>query len=237
MIEVVFSCRLLKQVIRFLATATFVSLCFSTVAQEANESWQESVRTLISEHPMFSGQRVQVEFPSNLPKWPFCKQPRASIAKQGVPVGRVSLSLRCMDPRWVGSIQVNVSAKRNHLAAVRALQVGSTLDASELVMVESDWSSLPDDVVTEPEQVLGRTLVRSIAAGTPLTLNLVRQTSVIRTGERVRVQLSGSNFVVAGEGQALQAGAAGEQIRIKMGGGQVLNATVVRQGLVEVRID
>lgn len=142
-----------------------------------------------------------------------------------------------MDPRWVGSIQVNVSAKRNHLAAVRALQVGSTLDASELVMVESDWSSLPDDVVTEPEQVLGRTLVRSIAAGTPLTLNLVRQTSVIRTGERVRVQLSGSNFVVAGEGQALQAGAAGEQIRIKMGGGQVLNATVVRQGLVEVRID
>jgi flagella basal body P-ring formation protein FlgA len=96
---------------------------------------------------------------------------------------------------------------------------------------------LPDDVVTDPDQVLGRTLVRSIAAGTPLTLNLLRQTSVIKTGERVRVQLSGSNFVVAGEGQALQAGAVGEQIRIKMANGQAVSAMVVRQGVVEVRID
>jgi flagella basal body P-ring formation protein FlgA len=92
-------------------------------------------------------------------------------------------------------------------------------------------------VATDPEQVLGRTLVRSIAAGTPLTLNLVRQTSVIRAGERVRVQMSGSNFVVGGEGQALQAGAVGEQIRVKMGSGQTLSAVVVRQGLVEVRVD
>jgi flagella basal body P-ring formation protein FlgA len=142
-----------------------------------------------------------------------------------------------MDPRWIGAIQINVTAKRSHLAAVRALQAGSTLEASEVVTVESDWSSLPDDVATDPEQVLGRTLVRSIAAGTPLTLNLVRQTSVIRAGERVRVQMSGSNFVVGGEGQALQAGAVGEQIRVKMRSGQTLSAVVVRQGLVEVRVD
>jgi flagella basal body P-ring formation protein FlgA len=51
------------------------------------------------------------------------------------------------------------------------------------------------------------------------------------------VQLSGSNFVVAGEGQALQAGAVGEQIRIKMANGQAVSAMVVRQGVVEVRID
>jgi flagella basal body P-ring formation protein FlgA len=130
-----------------------------------------------------------------------------------------------------------VGAKRSHLAASRALQAGSTLDVGEFVTVESDWSSLPDDVVTEPDQVLGRTLVRSIAAGTPLSLNLLRQTSVIKTGERVRVQMSGSNFVVSGEGQALQAGAIGEQVRIKMANGQAVSATVLRQGVVEVRID
>jgi len=212
-------------------------LCIPVIAQERGETWQDVVRSLVSEHPMLAGQSVQVEFPSNLPKLPACKLPRAQIAKQGVPVGRVSVSLRCMDPRWAGGIQINVSAKRSHLAAARALQAGSMLEIAELVMVESDWSSLPDDVVTEPEQVLGRTLVRSIAAGTPLTLNLLRQTSVIKTGERVRVQLSGSNFVVAGEGQALQAGAIGDQIRIKMANGQSVSATVLRQGVVEVRVD
>ena len=214
--------------------ATFAS---SSGAQEVAEAWQETVRSLVSEHPMLIGQRVQVEFPSSLPKWPLCKQPRGQIAKQGVPVGRVNVSLRCMEPRWVGNIQINVSAKRSHLAATRALQAGLTIEATEFVVVESDWSALPEDVLTEPDQVLGRKLVRSIAAGTPLTLNLLRQTSVIKLGDRVRVQLSGSNFVVAGEGQALQAGAVGEQIRIKMGSGQSVSATVVRQGLVEVRID
>jgi len=212
-------------------------LSIAANAQEKGEVWQDAIRSLIAEHPMLAGQSVQVEFPSSLPKWPSCKQPRAQIARQGVPVGRVSLSLRCMDPRWLGSIQVTVGAKRSHLAASRALQAGSTLDLGEFVTVESDWSSLPDDVVTEPDQVLGRTLVRSIAAGTPLSLNLLRQTSVIKTGERVRVQMSGSNFVVSGEGQALQAGAIGEQVRIKMANGQAVSATVLRQGVVEVRID
>jgi len=212
-------------------------LSIAALAQDKGEIWQDTIRSLIAEHPMLAGQSLQIEFPSTLPKWPACKQPRAQIAKQGVPVGRVSLSLRCMDPRWLGSIQVTVGAKRSHLAASRALQAGSTLDLGEVVTVESDWSSLPDDVVTEPDQVLGRTLVRSIAAGTPLTLNLLRQTSVIKTGERVRVQLSGSNFVVAGEGQALQAGAVGEQVRIKMANGQAVSATVLRQGVVEVRVD
>jgi len=51
------------------------------------------------------------------------------------------------------------------------------------------------------------------------------------------VQMSGSNFVVSGEGQALQAGAIGEQVRIKMANGQAVSATVLRQGVVEVRID
>ena len=231
------SCQGNKCSARLLSTLLSLMLAWSAIAQERTELWQDTVRALISEHPMLAGQNLQIEFPSSLPKWPPCKQPRGQIAKQGVPVGRVSVSLRCMDPRWMGAIQVSVSAKRSHLAASRALQAGSTLDAGEFVMVESDWSSLPDDVVTEPDQVLGRTLVRSIPAGAPITLNLLRQTSVIRAGERVRVQLSGSNFVVAGEGQALQAGAVGEQIRIKMANGQAASATVVRQGVVEVRVD
>jgi len=225
-----------KGIAGFVCGSLLAGFSFTSSAQD-RDLWQDVVRSLVSEHPMLAGQNLQIEFPSNLPKWPACKQPRGQIAKQGVPIGRVSVSLRCNDPRWVGAIQINVVAKRSHLAAARALQAGSTLEASEFVMVESDWSSLPDDIVTEPEQIIGRTLTRSIAAGTPLTLNLVRQTSVIKTGERVRVQLSGSNFVVAGEGQALQPGAVGDQIRIKMGSGQSLSATVVRQGLVEIRVD
>jgi flagella basal body P-ring formation protein FlgA len=132
---------------------------------------------------------------------------------------------------------VVVVARRTYYAAARALQAGAVVDADAVVSVEADWASLPEDVVTEPEQVLGRVLVRSVAAGTALTLNLVRLTAVIRSGERVRVQMSGANFVVAGEGVAMQSGGTGEQVRVKMGSGQTVTAVVVRQGLVELRAD
>lgn len=204
---------------------------------DSGREWRAAIETMVAEHPMLAGQDLRIDYPATLPRWPVCKAPRAQSTRQGIPVGRLSISLRCNEPRWQGAIQVVVVARRTHYAAARALQAGAVVDADAIVSVESDWASLPDDVVTEPEQVLGRVLVRSVAAGTALTLNLVRQTAVIRNGERVRVQMSGANFVVAGEGVALQAGSAGDQVRVKMGGGQIVTAIVVRQGLVELRID
>jgi len=204
---------------------------------EAGSEWRAAIKSLVSDHPMLAGQNLKIDYPSTLPRWPLCKTPRALNTRQGIPVGRVSIALRCNEPRWQGAIQVVVVARRTHFAASRALQAGFVIDADAIVAVESDWASLPEDVVTEPEQVLGRALVRAVSAGTALTLNLVRQTAVIRNGERVRVQMSGANFVVAGEGQRMQAGSVGEQIRIKMGSGQVVTAVIVRQGLVELRVD
>ena len=209
----------------------------SLTPPDAGAQWREAIESMVAEHPMLAGQNPRIDYPASLPRWPVCKSPRASATRQGVPVGRVSIALRCGDPRWQGSIQVVVAARRTHYSAARALQAGTIIDADAIVAVESDWASLPDDVVTEPEQVLGRGLVRSVSAGTALTLNLVRQTAVIRNGERVRVQMSGNNFVVAGEGTALQAGNVGEQIRVKMGGGQVVTAVIIRQGQVELRIE
>jgi len=207
------------------------------MASETDQQWKAVIEAVILEHPALIDARPSVELVSALPRWPRCSAPKAVVVRQGVPVGRVGVALRCPDPRWQGTIQINVSAKRRHLAAARSLQAGATIDGSELISVESDWASVPDDVATDQEQLIGRTLLRSVAAGSPLPLNLVRATSVIKMGERVRVQLSGVNFQVAGEGLALQQGSIGDQVRIKMGNGQIVTAVVVRQGLVEMKVD
>lgn len=209
----------------------------STSASELDVQWKSVVEAVILEHPALVDAKPTVELVSTPPRWPRCQTPRAQLIRPGVPVGRVSVALRCPEPRWQGTVQVFVSAKRSHLAAARSLQAGATIEASEVIAVESDWNAVPEDVATDLEQVLGKTLTRSVAAGSPLSLNLVRATSVIRVGERVRVQLSGANFQVAGEGLALQQGSVGEQVRVKMGGGQVVTAVVVRQGLVELKVD
>jgi len=74
-------------------------------------------------------------------------------------------------------------------------------------------------------------------AGQAIGLNFLRQTAVIRSGERVRVQMVGTNFTVGGEAVAAQQGSIGESIRVKMANGQSVTATVVKAGVVEIRID
>jgi len=51
------------------------------------------------------------------------------------------------------------------------------------------------------------------------------------------VQMVGANFSVGGEAVAVQNGSVGESVRVKMPGGQLVVATVLRAGVVEVRIE
>jgi flagella basal body P-ring formation protein FlgA len=145
--------------------------------------------------------------------------------------------MRCDAPRWQSTLQVVVSARRAHWVTTRALSQGTILAENDLIQTESDWASLSEDVVTELDQVLGRTLNRSVGSGQPLALNFVRQTAVIKTGEKIRVQMTGSNFTVSGDGVAMQQGAVGESLRAKMASGQIVTGIVLRAGLIEVRVD
>ena len=189
------------------------------VQQSADEIWEKAIEAAVGDQPALEGRAFGLTLPEKRP------------------VGRLSLSLRCDAPRWIGALQVLVSARRSHWVTTKALSQGTILAESDVVLTESDWASLSEDVVTELDQVLGRTLNRSVSAGQALGLNFVRQTAVIKTGEKIRVQMTGSNFTVSGDGVAMQQGVVGESLRAKMASGQIVTGTVVRAGLIEVRVD
>jgi flagella basal body P-ring formation protein FlgA len=123
--------------------------------------------------------------------------------------------------KWTGQAQVLVETKRNFIALTKSLQVGSVIEQAF------------DNV----DQVVGKTLTRSLVAGAPLTLNSIRQTSVIRSGDRVRVLMVGKNFSVSGEGVAMSSAAAGDQVKVRMGSGQSVSGLAVRAGVVQINIE
>jgi flagella basal body P-ring formation protein FlgA len=204
---------------------------------EPDSSWTSAIDASIAELTKFAGMSTAVSYPDRMPKWPPCKQPRAIPGTGSSTTGKFPVSLRCDSPRWLGQIVVTVEAAKRHLVAARNLQAGVIISPSDIVESESDWTKLPDDVATDAEQLLGRTLTRAMQQGQALTLNFARQTAVIRTGERVRVQMVGSNFTVTGDGLAVQQGAVGESVKVKMASGQFVTATVVRSGVVELKLE
>lgn len=202
-----------------------------------DQSWLPVIEGSIAELPRFSNARTSVIFPQKLPKWPNCSQPRAIPGTGSSSTGRFPISLRCDSPRWMGQLVVQVEATKRHLVAARNLQAGTVVGETDFSESESDWTKVPDDVALDGEQLVGRTLVRGIQQGQTFTLNFVRQTAVIKSGERVRVQMAGTNFTVTGDGVASQQGAIGESIRIKMVGGQFVTAVVLKPGVVELKLD
>lgn len=234
--------RTLRAVVRefgwlFVCLLAVLSIGFSCQVRAKSQAWETVIERAIAEQPSLAGVTFEIGWPPVWPKLPNCAEPRAQLATSVKPVGRLYVSLRCDAPRWMGSVQVNVSAKRRYIVASRPLPPGAVLGESDLTSLEGDWASLPEDVLTETEQALGRTISRAIVAGQAIGLNLLRQTAVIKNGERVRVQMVGANFSVGGEAVAVQNGSVGESVRVKMPGGQLVVATVLRAGVVEVRIE
>lgn len=216
-----------------------VYLLFGLVESVSARSafWEAAIERVVAEQHALAGQPFDISWPATRPKWPECIEPKVQLGSTSKPVGRLYISLRCDSPRWSGSIQVTVSAKKRYVASSRPLSLGAIITDADVNVVEGDWSSLPDDVLTEPDQAIGRTISRALVAGQPIGLNFLRQTAVIKSGDRVRVQMVGSNFTVGGEGTAAQHGSVGESIRVKMASGQTITATVVRPGVVEIRAD
>jgi flagella basal body P-ring formation protein FlgA len=90
--------------------------------------------------------------------------------------------------------------------------------------------------VPEPLLVVGRTLVRSVAAGATLRQTDLKPRQFFAAGETVRVTALGPGWQVVTEGQAIGAGIEGQAARVRTDGGRMLNARPSGDHQVEVTL-
>lgn len=204
-------------------------------ASSSEVSWQQIVEEAIRSNSSMSGVTFRTKFLQFPPKVPLCLDPIVSLPQRLV--GIIYVQLRCPSSRWSAHAQVLVETKRKHLALSKPLKAGAVIEEGDVVVVESDWGSPLEQTIETFEQAVGKTLTRSLLAGAPITLNSLRQTSVIKSGDRVRVLMVGKNFSVSGEGISQGNAAIGDQVKVKMNNGQSITALVVKVGVVQVNVE
>jgi flagella basal body P-ring formation protein FlgA len=107
---------------------------------------------------------------------------------------------------------------------------------SDLRLETVDITAFSSAVVTQPEQALGKTVARSIAAGLPVRLDALKNEDTIAAGETVRVDCVGTGFKVSAEGKAVSNANASQSVQVRMPSGQILNGIVRPGKVVEIRI-
>jgi flagella basal body P-ring formation protein FlgA len=103
------------------------------------------------------------------------------------------------------------------------LPANHVLTAADLTLREGDLGSLPADVATDAEALLGYRAVSGVAAGAPLRSTLLRPPLAVQQGQPTRLVMNGPGFSVQSEGQALANASRGDRVRVKTRSGQVVS--------------
>lgn len=148
--------------------------------------------------------------------------------------GKTTVGVRCTAPVWTVYIQAQVNVIAEYVTAAAPLAQGQPIDASQLAMVKGDLAAMPNGIVTDMAQAVGRSPTVSLPAGTPLRSDNLKSKPVVMQNQTVRVISNGAGFSVSAEGKALGNASDGQVVQVRTPSGAIVSGTARSGGIVEV---
>lgn len=164
-----------------------------------------------------------------------CPAPQAFLQPGARAWGKTTVGVRCPAPTpWTVYIQAQVSVVADYVAAAVPLAQGQPLEAGQLALMKGDIAAMPNGIVTDVAQAVGRSPTVSLAAGTPLRLDTLKSRPVVQQGQSVRLVSSGAGFSVSSEARAIGNASEGQVVQVRTASGAVVSGTARAGGMVEV---
>jgi flagella basal body P-ring formation protein FlgA len=164
-----------------------------------------------------------------------CPAPQAFQQPGARAWGKTTVGVRCAAPSaWTVYIQAKVAVLGDYVAAAVPLAQGQPIGQSQLVLMKGDIAAMPNGVVTDMAQAIGRTSTVSLPSGAPLRLDALRSKPVVQQGQLVRVVSSGEGFKVSAEARAIGSAGEGQVVQVRTAAGAIISGVAKAGGLVEV---
>jgi flagellar basal body P-ring formation protein FlgA len=164
-----------------------------------------------------------------------CPAPEAFLQPGARAWGKTTVGVRCTAPsNWTIFVQAQVNVQADYVAAALPLAQGQPIEQGQLVLVKGDIAAMPNGIITDMAQAIGRTPTVSLAAGTPLRVDTLRSRPVVQQGQAVRLVTSGNGFSVSAEGKAIGNAGDGQIVQVRTPAGSVVSGTARAGGMVEV---
>ena len=151
--------------------------------------------------------------------------------------GHTTVGVRCIGAKpWTLYVSARVAVDVTYYVASRQIGAGEALSAADFMPRSGDLASLPQTIITDPNQASGAVALARISAGLPLRTDMLRSAASVVIGQTVKVIAVGSNFTISAEGSALNNAEPGQQVRVRTSGGQIISGVVKDAGTVQVQI-
>jgi len=165
-----------------------------------------------------------------------CPAPEAFQQPGARPWGKTTVGVRCTAPVWSMFLQAQVTVVADYVTAAVPLAQGQPIDASQLATMQGDIAAMPNGIITDMAQAIGRTPTVSLPAGAPLRLDALKSKPVVQQNQAVRIVSRGENFSVSGEGKAIGNAGEGQIVQVRTPRGAIISGTARNGGIVEVAL-
>ena len=225
--------------LRFWQLAFFwaiLSVTAFTRIQADDDKLLQQVHQFLYEETQALGEEVVIDLRPPSPHLPECVQPEPFLANANqAPLGRVSVGVRCgEDGRQVRYLQAQIDVIGDYVVAARDIERGTLITSSMLSERGGNLGDLSAQALTAEEDIVGKIAQRPIRSGSVFLAHYLQAPHLVERGQRVTVIAQGSAFRVSREGEALEDGALGEQIRVRFGPREIMTARVAERGILVV---
>lgn len=197
---------------------------WSTLRQEAEQQIRRQM----------AGQTLVLRWETaDMPVLPTCS--KFEYEWPSSPRGKVFVTARCLDgQRWSARLPLWLSPVAPLAFASRALPREHVLTESDVEWRTVELAQYPQDSASEASQLVGRVLKQGLKAEQPVRLALLRTAFAVRRQQQVRLRAVMPGFTINSEGVAQNDAGAGERVRVRTPGGQLVEGVARDGGIVEV---
>jgi flagella basal body P-ring formation protein FlgA len=219
-----------------LISSSQVSYGVNTDTQDMGDLVSKAEQYLKMKFGNNSDSKVQVQVPEENLNLPECKKLEFFTPSSNPGAnGNVRVSAKCFSPQpWTIYLNASVSQKKIYYVNKVRLESGHIIGEADLVAKKDFPENIPFNTVSDPQQIIGKAVISTIEAGTPMIGTGLKNEYIINFGQTVKVAVGGSGFRINAEGKAMNSAALGQNVQVKMASGQIINGIARSGGFVEV---
>ena len=150
--------------------------------------------------------------------------------------GRTTVGFHCDDDMPARYVPVTVKVSGNYWVPSQDIPRGTVITQAMLVEKTGDLSKLPRNIVLDGEPLLGLQSNRVLRTNAPVQKTSLQAVFVVKRNAVVDVVAEGTGFSIKREGVAMDNGAMGSSVRVKIKGGDIVRATVAGPNQLKIEI-
>ena len=148
--------------------------------------------------------------------------------------GSLTVNIRCNGIKpWSIYVPVQVKVMQNVVVLAHSVQRNRIIRRSDVRVEKRDINRMHSGYFTDPKEVIGKKLKRSVGSGLALSPVYVESPLLVKRGQKVVLVAELSGITVKMAGKAMSNGAAGERVKVKnLSSNRVVEGLVTDSGII-----